>query len=71
MSWDSFYKNGYILYCPVCREYIRQTDPQNFSLWKQVIIDDVPCETCTKKNEEEIKEAQEVMGRLGLSKESK
>ena len=71
MSWDSFYKNGWIRYCPDCREYIDQSDPQNFSGRKQVIIDDVPCEKCTKQREEEVLEAQAIMGRLGLPKESK
>ena len=71
MSWDSFYKNGWILYCPECREYMLQSNPQNFSGRKQVIIDDQPCEKCKAKREEEINEAQNLMGRLGLPKESK
>ncbi len=71
MSWDSFYKNGWLLYCPECRQYLRQSDPQDFSGRKQVIIDDLPCEKCTKQREEEVLEAQQIMGRLGLPKESK
>ena len=57
------YPRGWVLYCPDCLEYIGQSDPQNFSGGKSVIIDDSPCETC-------IKNAQQIMGRLGLPKES-
>jgi len=64
MSWDTFYKNGWILFCPECRDFMRQSDPQDFSGRKQVIIDDQPCEKCAKKREEEIKEAQALMGRI-------
>jgi len=64
VSWDTFYKNGWILFCPECRDFMRQSDPQDFSGRKQVIIDDEPCEKCTKKREEEIKEAQTLMGRI-------
>ena len=64
MSWDTFYKNGWILFCPECRDFMRQSNPQDFSGRKQVIIDDQPCEKCTKKYEEEIKEAQALMGRI-------
>ena len=64
MSWDTFYKNGWILFCPECRDFVRQSDPQDFSGRKQVIIDDLPCEKCTKKREEEIQEAQTLMGRI-------
>jgi hypothetical protein len=64
MSWDTFYKNGWILFCPECRDFMRQSDPQDFSGRKQVIIDDLPCSKCTKKHEEEIKEAQALMGRI-------
>lgn len=69
MSLDSFYKNGWILYCPECRGYLRQSDPQDFSGRKQVIIDDLPCESCEEKHKEEVKEAQTLMGRLGTPKE--
>jgi hypothetical protein len=64
VSWDTFYKNGWILFCPECRDFVRQSDPQDFSGRKQVIIDDLPCEKCTKKREEEIQEAQILMGRI-------
>jgi hypothetical protein len=64
VSWDTFYKNGWILFCPECRDFVRQSDPQDFSGRKQVIIDDLPCEKCTKKREEEIQEAQTLMGRI-------
>ena len=70
MSWEEFYKNGWILYCPECSEYIKQSDPQDDSRRKSVVIDEQPCEKCTKKREEEIQESQQIMGRLGLPKES-
>ncbi len=71
MTWDTFYKNGWILYCPECMDYVKQSDPQNYSGKKQVIIDDVPCDKCLTKHEEEINEAQALMGRLGKPKECK
>jgi hypothetical protein len=43
---------------------MRQSNPQDFSGRKQALIDDQPCEKCTKKHEEEIKEAQALMGRI-------
>ena len=61
-------REGWLLYCGTCNAYIKQSDPQNFSGKKQVIIDDVPCESCEEKRKEEIKEAQSLMGRLGLPK---
>ena len=64
MSWDTFYKNGWVLFCPECRDFMRQSNPQDFSGRKQALIDDQPCEKCTKKHEEEIKEAQALMGRI-------
>ena len=70
-SLDKFYKNGWILYCPECNEFIKQSDPQNSSLYKQVIIDREPCEKCTKAREAEEQEAQQIMGRLGTPKETK
>lgn len=63
-----FYPEGWMLYCPDCDGYISQSDPQNNSRRKSVIIDDESCEKCTKQREEEIKEAQGIMGRLGLPK---
>ena len=71
MSWDTFYKNGWILFCPECRDYVKQSDPQDYSGKKKVIIDDMPCEKCHKKREEWIDEAQAIMGRMGIPKESK
>jgi hypothetical protein len=71
-GWKLF-RSGWILYCPSCKNYIKQSDPQNFSGRKSVIIDDEPCEACKKKQqerEEEIKEAQQIMGRLGTKEES-
>ena len=65
------YPEGWMLYCPDCSEFISQSDPQNDSRRKSVVIDDQPCDKCTKKREEEVLEAQEIMGRLGLPKENK
>lgn len=67
---EKFYPTGWILYCPECSEYVEQSDPQSFSGKKSVVIDDSPCKACTQKNEEEIQEAQKIMGRLGLPKET-
>jgi hypothetical protein len=33
-----------------------------------VVIDDLPCEKCTKQREEEVLEAQQIMGRMGIPK---
>ena len=68
---DALYKNGWILYCPECHEYLGQSDPQNFSGRKQIIIDDMPCESCEEKREAEEQEAQQIMGRMGTPKETK
>src|ERR1017187_6575690 len=46
MSLEKLYKNGWILYCPECQGYLRQSDPQDFSGRKQVVIDDEPCDKC-------------------------
>jgi hypothetical protein len=71
MNLDALYKNGWILYCPECSEYLGQSDPQNFSGRKQVVIDDLPCETCEEIHKEDINDAQALMGRLGTPKETK
>ena len=71
MNLDALYKNGWILYCPECSDYMRQSDPQNFSGRKSVVIDDAPCEKCAAYHEEEVRQAQDMMGRLGLPKENK
>jgi hypothetical protein len=57
-------RDGFILYCS-CGEYIRQSDPQDFSGGKQVVIDTdaAECLKCT-----EVREAQQLLGRLGLPK---
>jgi hypothetical protein len=55
------YPNGIVLYCPECGEYICQSDPQDDSRRKTVVIDDQPCTKC-------VTEAQTIMGRLGLPK---
>jgi hypothetical protein len=59
-------RGGYILYCSR-GHYIRQSDPQNFSGGKTVVIDNDfgECPECDK----EVKEAQALMGRLGIPKE--
>ena len=65
------YPEGWMLFCPDCSDYISQSDPQNDSRRKLVVIDDLPCEKCTKQREEEVLEAQQIMGRLGTPKETK
>ena len=65
------YPEGWVRYCPECREYMDQSDPQNDSSYKTVIIDDTSCEICTSKHIEEVNEAQDIMGRLGTPKETK
>ena len=64
------YPAGWILYCPDCSDYIDQSKPKDTTRGKSVVIDDEPCEKCTKKREEEVQEAQQIMGRLGLPKET-
>jgi hypothetical protein len=61
------YPEGWVLYCGTCNEYIKQSDPQDDSRRKTVVIDTdaAECSACTSKREEEIKEAQAIMGRLG------
>lgn len=61
-------QGGWILYCGKCNGYIKQSDPQNFSGGKTVVIDSDQddCPTCSQ----EIKEAQQLVGRLGLPKET-
>lgn len=60
-------KEGYMLYC-VRGHFIKQSDPQNFSGGKTVVIDNEygECPECDR----DILEAQQLMGRLGLPKES-
>jgi len=55
-------KEGFMLYC-LRGHFIKQSDPQGFSGGKTVIIENEQGEC--PKCEEEIKEAQELMGRLG------
>ena len=57
------YPEGWLRYCPECREYIDQSAPLNDSRRKTVIIDDVACNKC-------IEDAQAIMGRLGVPKEN-
>jgi len=64
-------RSGWIKYCGECNAYISQSDPQDFSGGKTVVVDTEPCEKCTKQREEEVLEAQATMGRLGLPKENK
>jgi hypothetical protein len=70
-SLNKFYNGKWILYCPECSDYIKQSDPQGFSGGKSVIIDEEPCEKCTKSREAEEQEAQQIMGRMGFPKENK
>ena len=60
------YPEGWILYCPKCDKYVQQSDPQNDSRRKSVVINDEPCFDC----KQEVLEAQQLMGRLGLPKEN-
>jgi hypothetical protein len=69
VSLDKFYPEGWLLYCGTCNRYMRQSDPQNFSGRKTVIIDTEPCEECLRAKEEQ--EAQQIMGRMGFPKENK
>jgi hypothetical protein len=65
------FPGGWMLYCPDCSEYISQSDPQDDSRRKTVIIDDEPCAQCKAKTAQEILEAQQIMGRIGLPQETK
>ena len=65
-----FYPEGWIRYCPECMDYVSQSDPQNFSGRKSVIIDDEPCKKCQDTHEQEVREAQALLGRLGVAKEA-
>lgn len=62
-------KSGYVMYWN-CGHYQKQSDPQDFSIGKTIVIDTVSCPECIKKNEEEVKEAQALCGRLGIPKEN-
>ena len=59
-------RDGFIEFCD-CGRYLRQSDPQNFSGGKTVIVTPGECEEC-KTRAQEIVEAQALMGRLGLPK---
>jgi hypothetical protein len=56
---------GYMLYC-IRGHFIKQSDPQNFSGGKTVVIDNDfgECPEC----DQEVKEAQSLLGRLGTPK---
>jgi hypothetical protein len=60
-------KEGYMVYC-TRGHFIKQSDPQNFSGGKTVVIDNEygECPECDR----DVLEAQQLMGRLGLPKES-
>ncbi len=64
------FPEGWILYCPECDQYVGQSDPQNTTRGKTVIIDTAPCDKCVETLKQEIQEAQTLMGRLGLPKET-
>lgn len=53
-------RSGWIMYCSECGGYIKQSDPQDFSGGKQVIV--VEAQDCDKC----VGEAQDLMGRMGL-----
>ena len=59
-------RGGFIEYCD-CGRYLRQSDPQDFSGGKNIIVTPSECEPC-KKNIQEAMEAQQIMGRLGVPK---
>jgi len=59
------YPEGWLLYCPDCFDYITQSDPQNDSRRKSVVVDGEPCKKCKARHAEEILEAQQLLGRLG------
>ena len=61
------FPGGWMMFCPDCSEYISQSDPQNFSGRKTVIIDDEPCAQCKAKTAQEVLEAQQICGRLGVA----
>ncbi len=67
---SKLFPEGWLMYCD-CGEYIAQSDPQNFSGRKTVVLDTEPCEKCKAKQAEEVKEAQTIMGRLGVPEETK
>ena len=66
MSLEKLYPEGFMLYCSR-GHFIKQSNPQNSSRGKTVVIDEVTgeCPECDK----EVLEAQAIMGRLGLPKE--
>ena len=68
MSLEKLYPEGYLLYC-TRGHFVKQSDPQNSSRGKTVVIDNDfgECPECDK----EVLKAQQIMGRLGLPKESK
>lgn len=68
MGLEKLYPEGYLLYCSR-GHFIKQSDPQDSSRKKTVVIDNDfgECQECDK----EILEAQAIVGRLGLPKESK
>lgn len=69
-SIDKIYPEGWLLFCPECSSFLKQSDPQNNSQRKSVVIDDEPCEKCKAAHAQEVQEAQDIMGRLGLPKET-
>jgi hypothetical protein len=49
--------------------YVAQSDPQNFSAGKKVIMVEIDdCVGCDTNVQEEVIEAQRIMGRLGVPK---
>ena len=52
-------RDGWLEFCD-CGLFLRQSDPQDFSGGKRIIVTPSECERC-----KEIAEAQALMGRLG------
>jgi len=68
-AMKKLYPEGWILYCPDCGDYVSQSDPQDTTRGKSVVIDDEPCPDCKETRAQEVIEAQSIMGRLGVPRE--
>lgn len=68
MSLEKLYPEGFLLYCSR-GHFIKQSDPQNSSRGKTVVIDNEfgECPEC----DEDVQSAQKCMGRLGIAKENR
>ena len=52
-------RGGFIEYCD-CGAYLCQSDPQDFSGGKAIVVSPEECEEC------KVKAAQQILGRLGM-----